>query len=60
MAGSTVNPRGGFLSIGPSNPGLGYVVKPERLGDRKFSQDVGGEIRWHPYLFVIVIEWRSW
>ena len=27
------------------------MVKPKRLGDRKVSHGIGGEIRWHPCFF---------
>ena len=32
MAGYTVNPRGGFLSVGASNPGFGICGKAWRVG----------------------------
>ena len=49
-----LNPGGLCLGLGPSVPwiGLWMVVKTGRLGDMKIPHGVGGEIQWHPCLFL--------
>jgi len=54
MAGYTVNPKEWSLDLGPSDPWmrLWIVVNPKRQRDKKIPHDVGGEIQWHPCLFL--------
>jgi len=41
MEGYTINSRGGFLSIGPSNPGFGIFGKAWRVGLSLGPSDLG-------------------
>jgi len=41
MAGYTVKPRGGLLSVGPSNPEFGICGKSRRVGLGLGPSDLG-------------------